>query len=39
MHLSDPSQVNYTVGTLNFSCSIVSPYEFHESETKDNSLF
>jgi hypothetical protein len=39
MHSSDIESGSYIVGTLNFSATIISPYEFHEHSTQDNSLF
>lgn len=39
MNLGDSESGSYIVGTLNFSATIISPYEFHEHPTEDNSLF
>lgn len=32
MNMNDMDSVNYYVGTLNFSASMISPYEFHSQE-------
>lgn len=35
----DSDFVSYNVATLNYSSSIVSPYEFHEKEHQDLTQF
>lgn len=39
MNSYDLDSVNFNVGTLNFSASIISPYEFHSGVHSDAELF
>jgi len=39
MNSHDLDSINFLVGTLNFSASIISPYEFHSQEQVDEQLF